>query len=72
MQGVLRGEAAPQFGLRAERESALEQAQQLLDEGRSVPEVAVALNVLTNTLHKAICAGRLRGSQKKAIAAPAQ
>src|ERR1017187_7974851 len=43
----------------------LEQAQQLLDEGRSVPEVAAALNVLTNTLHKAIRAGRLRGSQKK-------
>lgn len=43
----------------------LEQAQQLLDEGRSVPEVAVALKVLTNTLHKAIRAGRLRGAQKK-------
>jgi transposase len=43
----------------------LEQAQQSLDEGRSVPEVAAALNVLTNTLHKAIRAGRLRGSQKK-------
>ena len=43
----------------------LEQAQQLLDAGRSVPEVAAELGVLTNTLHKAIRAGRLRGSQKK-------
>jgi transposase len=43
----------------------LEQAQRLLDEGRSMPEVASALNVLTNTLHKAVSAGRLRGSQKK-------
>jgi transposase len=43
----------------------LEQAQHLLDAGRSVPEVAAELNVLTNTLHKAIRAGRLRGSQKK-------
>jgi transposase-like protein len=48
----------------------LEQAQQLLDQARSVPEVAAELNVLPNTLHKAIRAGRLRGSQKKAIAAP--
>jgi transposase len=44
----------------------LEQAQQLLDEGRSVPEVAAELEVLANTLHKAIRAGRLRGVQKKA------
>jgi len=44
----------------------LQQAQQLLDEGRSVPEVAGELKVLANTLHKAIRAGRLRGSQKKA------
>jgi len=43
----------------------LEQAQQLLDAGRSVPEVAAELNVLRNTLHKAIRAGRLRGPQKK-------
>jgi hypothetical protein len=46
----------------------LEQAQQLLDEGRSVPEVAAALQVLANTLHKAIRAGRLRASQKKMAA----
>ena len=44
----------------------LEQAQRLLDEGRSLPEVAEAVQVLANTLHKAIRAGRLRGSQKKA------
>ena len=37
----------------------LERAQQLLDEGRSVPEVAGELKVLANTLHKAIRAGRL-------------
>jgi len=43
----------------------LEQAQGLLDEGRSVPEVAAALQVLSNTLHKAIRGGRLRASQKK-------
>jgi transposase len=46
----------------------LEQAQKLLEEGRNVPEVAAELKVLTNTLHKAIRAGRLRGSQKKATA----
>jgi hypothetical protein len=46
----------------------LEQAQQLLDGARSVPEVAAELNVLPNTLHKAIHAGRLRGPQKKATA----
>ena len=47
----------------------LEQAQRLLDEGRSVPEVAEAVQVLANTLHKAIRAGRLRASQKKIVAA---
>ena len=50
----------------------LEQAQQLLDQGRSMPEVAAELNLLTNTLHKAVRAGRLRGSQKKAQALPAK
>lgn len=38
----------------------LEGAQQLLDAGRSVPEVATELKVLANTLHKAIRAGRLK------------
>jgi Mor family transcriptional regulator len=37
----------------------LERAQQLLEEGRSVPEVAQELNILANTLHKAIRTGRL-------------
>ena len=50
----------------------LEQAQRLLDEGRSVPKVAAELNVLANTLHKAVRAGRLRGSQKKVNAAPSR
>ena len=40
-------------------------AQQLLDEAHSVPEVAAELNVLANTLHKAIRAGRLRRLEKK-------
>jgi hypothetical protein len=43
----------------------LEQAQQLLAEGQSVPQAAAELQVLANTLHKAISAGRLRSSQKK-------
>ena len=46
----------------------LERAQQLLDEGQNVPEVTKQLNVLANTLHKAIRAGRLRQPQKKANA----
>lgn len=50
----------------------LERAQQLLDEGRGVPEVAEELNVLGNTIHKAIRAGRLRRppTQKKANPQP--
>ena len=45
----------------------LEGAQQLLDEGRTVPEVAEAIDVMANTIHKAIRAGRLhRPPQKKA------
>ena len=48
----------------------LERAQQLLDEGQNVPEVAKQLDVLANTLHKAIRAGRLRQPQKKANAPP--
>ena len=50
----------------------LEQAQQLLDQGRSMPDVAAELNVLANTLHKAVRAGRLSGSQKKAKVLPAK
>ena len=46
----------------------LERAQQLLDEGRSVPEVAEEIDVMANTIHKAIRAGRLHRprAQKKA------
>ena len=42
-----------------------EQAQALLDEGKSVPEVAKALEVLPNTLHKAIRSNRLHQSKKR-------
>ena len=54
------------------KDEALERAQQLLDQGRSVPEVAEEINVLANTIHKAIRAGRLRrpSSQKKANRQP--
>jgi transposase len=47
--------------------SVLERVQTLLEEGRSVPEVARETNVLANTLHKAIRAERLPGQQKKRI-----
>jgi transposase len=43
----------------------LAQAQQLLDEGLSVPEVSRRLEVLATTLHKAIGSGRLQGPKKK-------
>jgi len=46
----------------------LERAQQRLDEGGSVPAVAQELEVLANTLHKAIRAGRLRVPEKKSPA----
>jgi transposase len=42
----------------------LQRAQQLLDDGRSVTEVASELKVLANTLHKAVDAGRLRKLKK--------
>ena len=46
----------------------LERAQQILDEGRRVPEVAEEIDVLANPIHQAIRVGRLRRapSQKKA------
>jgi transposase-like protein len=44
-----------------------EQAQALLDEGQSVPEVAQALGVLANTLHKAIRGGRLHQPKKRIV-----
>ncbi len=50
----------------------LARAQLLLEEGSSVPEVARALELLPNTLHKAIRAGRLRkGFEKKKTRQPA-
>ena len=42
-----------------------EQAQALLDEGKSVPEVGRKLGVLPDTLHKAIRDERQRQPQKK-------
>lgn len=42
-----------------------ERAQALLDEGKSVPEVAKQLGVLADTLHKAIRAQRLHQSKKR-------
>ena len=43
----------------------LVEAQALLDEGLEVPEAARRLSMLTNTLHKAIRAGRLQKRDKK-------
>lgn len=42
-----------------------QRAQELLDAGKSVPEVSRAIGVVGNTLHKAIAAGRLHGAKKK-------
>src|SRR5919108_6578818 len=42
-----------------------QRAQALPDEGKSVPEVAQAVEVLPNTLHKAIRAGRLHQPKKR-------
>ena len=46
---------------------ALEQAQQLLDEGIEVPEVADQLGIKRDTLTKAVRAGRLHKPSKKKI-----
>jgi DNA invertase Pin-like site-specific DNA recombinase len=43
----------------------LERARMMLEQGQPVPEVARELEVLANTLHKAIRAGRLPEPQKK-------
>ena len=54
----------------------LEKAQSLLDEGMPVPEVGRQLGVLSNTLRKAIRAGRLgvrikkKGRRAAAVGAP--
>jgi transposase len=42
-----------------------QRAQTLLDEGKSVPEVSLAVGVAGNTLHKAIHGGRLHEFKKK-------
>ena len=42
-----------------------QRAQELFDEGKSVPEVAREVAVSGNTLHKAIGAGRLHAVKKK-------
>ncbi len=49
-----------------------ERARTLLEQGRSVPEVAGELKVLANTLHKAIRARRLPAPEKKRRAATIQ
>ena len=43
----------------------LERARAMLEQGQSVPDVAGELEVLANTLHKSIRAGRLPAPQKK-------
>jgi len=47
------------------RGEARQVAERLIEEGRSVPEVAQASGVKANTLHKAIRAGRLPAVKKK-------
>lgn len=42
-----------------------QRAQELLDEGKSIPEVAQELEILADTLRKAISAGRLHAAKKK-------
>jgi len=42
-----------------------QRAQALLDEGKSVPEVSSEIGVASNTLHKAVHAGRLHAVKKK-------
>ena len=41
-----------------------QEAQELLNQGWEVPEVGRQLGILSNTLHKAIRAGRLRAGKK--------
>jgi len=47
------------------KEEVKQQAQALLDEGQSVAEVAQAVQVLPNTLHKAVRAERLHRPKKR-------
>jgi transposase-like protein len=48
-------------------EQVCQQAQELLDHGLQVHEVGRQLGILSNTLHKAIRAGRLRPGKKRSI-----
>ncbi|HWT81681.1 MAG TPA: hypothetical protein VN648_23055 [Candidatus Methylomirabilis sp.] len=43
----------------------LAEAQRMLDQGARVPQISVALGILSSTLHKALADGRLRGAKKK-------
>jgi transposase-like protein len=43
----------------------LAEAQELFDEGLSIPEIAVKLDLLADTLRKAVRAGKLHQPQKK-------
>jgi transposase len=45
----------------------LRQAQELLDEGQSIPEVGRTLGLLSNTLNKAVHAERLHRNKKKRL-----
>ncbi len=45
----------------------LVQAQGLLDQGRSVPQISAQMGVLASTLHKAIDHGRLKQIKKKRL-----
>jgi len=66
-EGILREQAAAQFSIETESRN-VGKCTAVLDEGRSVPEVAEEIDVLANTIHKAIRAGRLGRppSEKKA------
>ena len=55
---------APRRGSQLTPERLIE-VQKLLDEGESVPQIHLALGVLSSTLHKAIQHGRLKKSVKK-------
>jgi transposase-like protein len=45
----------------------LAQAQTMIEEGRTVPAISRALDVLPTTLHKALDDGRLRAAKKKTL-----
>lgn len=49
----------------------LAQAQALLDEGKTVPEISDQMGILASTLHKAMDDGRLKQFKKKTLASRA-